>query len=196
MDTYLNFLLPRSNNLTTSGSQTTWMPFLVSTRSQAIRPTSSTCRALGPILLSQFDFALCETPGTHMSTTYWLGPTTSWCPSSYVINHTWKSKLFECTLVRVLEWSSNLTIHFKEPLALPTYLKVKQFDFSLFKLLVTRYDWGQQFDHDTALHFESINLIARLMPSALAPAQVFSLVEHKQRHCWVPNRTESWLKNW
>ena len=144
-----------------------------------------------------------------MYVTYWLDPTSLQCPSCCDTIHTWKSNYFwhtllrvqewsnnltiyfkeplalptymivqqfDCTLLRVWEWSNNLTIHYKEPLALPTYLKVKQFDYLLFKMLATRYDWGQQFAPDPACLFEprSASLSTLLVPSALARVHNFS----------------------
>ena len=152
MDTHLNFLLPRLNTLTTLEAKQHDCLFLVSNRGQAIWPTSSLVH-VKPLAMSlhlkinQFDFALCETMGTHMYVTYWLGPTTSQWPISFDTIHSWKSNhLTVATLLKSLRVVNQFYHHFKELLALHTYVKVKQFDCSLFRVLATQYDWDQQFD--------------------------------------------------
>ena len=83
--------------------------------------------------VKQFDFVLWDT-GTHMYVTYWLGPTDLQChpvvtPSTPEANHVWH------TLLRVQEWSNNLTIpfNFEEPLTLAALLcwKSNNLTFSL-----------------------------------------------------------------
>ena len=72
-------------------------------------------------------------------------------PSSCNTIHTWSPIIFN---ILFLESKSAVVKQFDHPLQLcralgpscPTSLKVKQFDFSLFKVLATRCDWGQQFD--------------------------------------------------
>ena len=74
------------------------------------------------VKVNQFDFVLWYT-GTHMYVTYWLHSNSLQCPDSCDTIHIWKSNYFWHTLLRVQEWSNNLTIYFKELMALPYFIE-------------------------------------------------------------------------
>ena len=117
---------------------------------------------------------------SYMYVNYWLRPTDLQChpvvtPStpevqSFLTYSHWSPIIFN---ILFLESKSAVVKQFDHPLQLcralgpscPTSLKVKQFDFSLFKVLATRCDLGQKCDHDAALPLESTNLNALVMHS-------------------------------
>ena len=113
--------------------------------------------------VTQFDFALWDT-GTYMYITYWLDPTSLWCPSSCDTIHTQKSNYFWHTLLRIQEWSNNLTIYFKEPMALLYFVETQTI---WLKVLAIRFDWGQQFDQLPLWRVESLALPFNWSPTNL-----------------------------